>query len=86
MAFCKPEFTQVSSARGVAKQRASQFPACDIGIADGKTVPCIKTLGVDIRGVNSNSSLTRTTSLCLTDYVAQNMAAVAVIAPLRHGV
>ena len=55
MVFYKPIFTQVSGARGVAKQRASQFPACDIGIANGKTVPCIKTLGIDIRGINSNS-------------------------------
>ncbi|WJY85951.1 hypothetical protein CDUR_11205 [Corynebacterium durum] len=55
MVFCKPEFTQVNDTKGVAKQHASQFPACDIGIADGKTVPCIKTLGVDIRGINSNS-------------------------------
>ena len=55
MVFYKPIFTQVSSARGVAKQRTSQFPACDIGIADGKTVPCIKTLGIDIWGINSNS-------------------------------
>ena len=51
MVFCKPEFTQVNDTKGVAKQHASQFPACDIGIADGKTVPCIKTLGVDIRGI-----------------------------------
>ena len=55
MVFYKPIFTQVNDTKGVAKQRTSQFPACDIGIADGKTVPCIKTLGVDIRGINSNS-------------------------------